>query len=142
MQPGEKIMSIVQLIYGSRPFGFGEAEIGGILGSARKNNERDGITGALVCREDLYLQMLEGPRELVLAAYERILRDDRHTDVVHLWTGAVQARMFPQWAMRHDPAQSCMWTRQQVADGYLKKVSIDELHGLFGRVAQQPPAQA
>ena len=135
-------MPVVQLIYASHPFGFDEATIGGILGSARRNNVRDGITGALVCREDLYLQMLEGPNEMVAAAYERILRDNRQTDILHLSTGAVQARMFPEWAMRHDPAQSWMWTAKQVADGCLEKVSAEELNAVFQRVAQQPPARA
>jgi hypothetical protein len=37
----------MQLIYASRPFGYDELTLVGILASARRNNERDGITGAL-----------------------------------------------------------------------------------------------
>ena len=50
-----------QLIYSSQPFGFDEAMLAGILSGARYNNVRDGITGALICRQDIYLQLIEGP---------------------------------------------------------------------------------
>ena len=52
---------LIQLIYSSRPFGFDEATLNGILMFARRNNPREAITGALICRHDLYLQLLEGP---------------------------------------------------------------------------------
>ena len=74
-------MREMQLIYASRPFGYDELMLAGILSSARRNNSRDGITGALICREDLFVQLLEGPRDVVTAAYARILQDDRHVDV-------------------------------------------------------------
>ena len=48
--------------------------LAGILSSARRNNPRDGITGALICRDDLFLQLLEGPEaavEALIAAYRR-----------------------------------------------------------------------
>ena len=37
--------------------------------------------GALICRDDLFLQMLEGPEAVVEAIYGRIVRDDRHLEV-------------------------------------------------------------
>ena len=43
-------MPLTQLIYTSRPFGFDAHTLDDILLGARRNNERDGITGALVCR--------------------------------------------------------------------------------------------
>ena len=58
-------MREMQLIYASRPFGYDELTLTSILMQARKNNARNGITGALVCRDDLFLQILEGPRDLV-----------------------------------------------------------------------------
>jgi hypothetical protein len=68
----------MQLIYTSRPFGFDDLALMNILLVSRHNNERDNISGSLICREDMYLQMLEGPRAAVTAAFERILRDGRH----------------------------------------------------------------
>ena len=65
-------MPMIQLIYASRPFDFDEGTLLSILTIARSLNERDGITGALICRSDLYMQLLEGPPELVEAAFRRI----------------------------------------------------------------------
>ncbi len=97
-------MRLTQLIYMSRPFGFDDLELRNILLVSRHNNERDGITGSLICREDMYLQLLEGPRAAVSTAYTRIARDNRHGEVMLLWTGDVQERLFPQWFMKHDSA--------------------------------------
>lgn len=97
-------MKLMQLIYASRPFGYDDLVLAGILNSARRNNERDGITGSLICQEDLFLQIPVGGRDVVTAAHARILRDDRHTEAVSLWAGDAQTRLFPLWAMRHDPA--------------------------------------
>jgi hypothetical protein len=71
-------MDVYRAIYTSRPFGFHKGILNSILAEARRANERDGITGALICRADIYLQWLEGPEEQVRKAIERIKRDDRH----------------------------------------------------------------
>ena len=92
-------MREMQLIYSSRPFGYDELTLVGILASARRNNERDGITGALICRDDLFVQLLEGRRDVVTAAFSRILHDDHHVDVVNLWSGDIDTRLFPGWSM-------------------------------------------
>ena len=134
-------MRLMQLVYASRPFGFDATTINDILFSARRNNKRDGITGALVCRDDLYLQMLEGPRDKVTAAYARILRDDRHVDVVGLWSGDLETRLFPSWEMRHDPARSWMWSPDEVYAGAVVNASADELRALFQRIAAEPPEE-
>jgi Sensors of blue-light using FAD len=57
-------MDLIRLIYCSRPFGFDNAILNGILSDARRCNERDAITGALICRADVYLQLIEAPRQL------------------------------------------------------------------------------
>ncbi len=135
-------MTMIQLAYVSRPFGFDDAMLNGILIDARRSNARDGITGALICRADMYLQMLEGPRDAVEAAYKRIERDDRHTEVRHVAGCATEARMFGDWAMRDDPAQSWMWTREEVEDGALEHVTEDEVMAVFARLAKSPPVPA
>ncbi len=128
----------MQLIYASQPFGYDELVLAGILATARRNNARDGITGALICREDLFVQMLEGPRDVVTSAYSRILRDDRHVEVISLWSGDIEARLFPEWSMRHDPARSWMWTMEEVAKGAVGRASMQEIRGIFDRLAKEP----
>jgi hypothetical protein len=127
-------MSLVQLIYASQPFGYDSAGLYNILSVSRTLNERDGLTGALVCRADVYLQLLEGPRDKIDATYSRILKDDRHLDAQILLSGPINARMFPLWAMHHDPADSLIWTQEQVDRGLLHTASPDALHNVFKRV--------
>ncbi|MBC7505467.1 MAG: BLUF domain-containing protein [Sandarakinorhabdus sp.] len=127
-------MTTSQLIYYSQPFGFDDAMLNGILLEARRNNARDGLTGALIVRRDLYLQLLEGPEAALLATFARIKRDNRHLAVRQLALGNVQARLFPDWTMRDDPAQSWLWTEGEVGDGALERASVDDLRGVFVRV--------
>ena len=56
-------MDLYRVIYTSRPFGFDAGMLNGILVDARRMNTRDGITGALICRADIYVQLLEGSEE-------------------------------------------------------------------------------
>ncbi len=131
-------MSLIQVVYASRPFGFDEAILNGILLQARRLNARDGITGALICRADLYLQLLEGPEAAVDTAYTRIVSDDRHLEVTRLARQTVEARLFPDWAMRDDPARSWMWTQAEVADGAVLKATAQDVIGVFRRLAAEP----
>jgi len=129
-------MRDMQLIYASRPFGYEDLTLTSILMQARENNARNGITGALICREDVFLQILEGPRDLVTSTFSRILRDDRHVDVVNLLSIEIDRRLFPKWSMRHDPAQSWMWTPEEVARGAIGRASDREIRGIFERLAR------
>jgi Sensors of blue-light using FAD len=131
-------MAMIQLIYASRPFGFEAAGLNSILSIARHCNERDGITGALICRQDLYLQLLEGPEAKVEEAYVRIARDDRHLDVNRLVNRRIRKRLFPDWAMRDDPARSWMWSVSEVDSGAVARASQKELLGVFEKLASEP----
>jgi Sensors of blue-light using FAD len=129
-------MSLTQLIYASQPFGFDAGRLDDILLKSRANNVRDGITGALICRADLYLQLLEGPPDKVAAAFDRINADDRHCDIILMQSRTVNARRFPGWAMRDDPAQSWMWSPDEIAAGVLRSVQGDDVLAVFDRLAR------
>jgi hypothetical protein len=128
---------LIQLIYSSKPFGFDDAALNGILMFARRNNPREEITGALICRNDLYLQLLEGPQAAVEARYEKIARDDRHLEVVKRVSRPVTERMFPNWAMRDDPARSWMWTPKEIKEGALDRASPEDFISIFSRLAAE-----
>lgn len=130
-------MTIRQLIYTSRPFGYDSAMLGGILVAARRNNRRDGLTGALICRHDIYLQLLEGPAALVTAAFARIIGDDRHLDVSEINSTDVDERLFPQWDMLDDPARSWLWSAADVAAGAVAAASPATVIDVFKRVAAE-----
>jgi Sensors of blue-light using FAD len=133
---------LLQLVYASRPFGFEVNILSAILIEARRCNARDGITGALICRDDLYLQLLEGPERAVERTYARICADDRHVEVRGLTRRMIadDARMFAAWAMRDDPAASWIWSRAEVDAGVPDRASEDEVLGMFQRLpAMDPP---
>ncbi|WP_297768845.1 BLUF domain-containing protein [uncultured Roseovarius sp.] len=129
-------MSLTQLVYASRPFGFDQAVLSNILMDARRANARDDITGALIARHDLYLQLLEGPPDKVEAAYQRIRHDDRHVEVTRLVEHPIETRLFPGWTMRDDPAQSWVWSIEDVRAGAIERDEAGpEALGFFERLA-------
>jgi Sensors of blue-light using FAD len=129
-------MSLIQLIYASAPFGFDNPTLNNILSTSRRNNARDGITGALICRADIYLQMLEGSRKAVTTTFNRILQDDRHLDVVLMSCSDIKVRLFPAWAMKDDPARSWMWTQDEISNGAIEAASDDDVRAIFTRLIQ------
>jgi hypothetical protein len=129
-------MDLLRIIYTSRPFGFDEAILNGILLDARRSNKRDEITGALICRDDIYIQLLEGPKEPVKRAVARIEDDDRHVEMTVRSEEAVSHRMFGEWAMLHDPAVSWIWSHQEVADGAVDRATTSEVEGFFLRLRE------
>lgn len=124
-------MDVFRAVYTSRPFGFDTAILSHILHDARRLNARDGVTGALICRGDIYLQLLEGPEKQVMNTLERIKRDDRHIEVkLHVAQSATE-RMFGHWAMLHDPATSWIWSQKEVSAGAVARATPEEIMAFF-----------
>lgn len=134
-------MDFVQVVYASQPFGYDESVLAGILLDARRCNARDGITGALVCRADMYLQMLEGPEAHVHATLERIRLDDRHANLKVLVSGSVHERMFGAWDMLHDPAKSWLWSRDEIGQGVMETATPGEVLAIFSKLADAARAE-
>lgn len=70
-----------------------------ILATSRQNNARDQVTGGLIFSDGCFAQVLEGPMDAVVAAFERIQCDERHSEVIVLRSGPIQARSFADWSM-------------------------------------------
>ncbi len=132
-------MPLLQLVYASRPFGFDAAVLIDILFKARANNAAAEVTGCLICRDDLYLQLLEGPADEVEAIYAKIKADDRHVEVTELVKQPADKRMFGAWAMRDDPVQSWMWTRDQVNQGAVNTASPSDVLRIFELLVERAP---
>ena len=129
---------VMQLIYMSEPFGYDSAILSAILATARRNNSRRAITGALICRQDIYLQLIEGDADAIDALFARISIDDRHLDVTLLSRAEVADRVFPDWAMKHDPARSWLWSPYDVGRGAVRQATSEELQTVFARAAADP----
>ena len=119
------------IIYASTPFGFSKSDLDHILIKSRYNNDENGITGALFCRDDLYLQYIEGPEKRVELTFSKINEDDRHTEIFLLKSGISTRRLFANWAMKDDPVKSWMWTREEIGSGILGKVTETEAMNIF-----------
>ncbi len=132
-------MRLMRLIYASQPVAFDEPTLAGILEASQRNNARTDITGTLICRDDLFLQLLEGDRADVESVYSSIRKDVRHRDVTTLVQEIAAQRLFPTWAMRHDAVKSWMWSREQVAAGRVRDATRDEVLAVFVRLVAEPP---
>ncbi|MDP1734848.1 MAG: EAL domain-containing protein [Sulfuritalea sp.] len=66
---------------------------------SRSFNRSTGISGYLVYQDGYFMQMLEGPRDTLLALMDRIRADPRHRDVRVVIEGPAQRRVFQDWGM-------------------------------------------
>jgi hypothetical protein len=93
---------IFRLIYGSHlrgPAHERKAELGRIFSTARSNNSRLGVTGALLVWHDTVVQALEGAEPVVRELYATIHQDVRHERVAILEATNVPGRAFGRWTM-------------------------------------------
>lgn len=98
--------SVYRILYCSRNLiegtdGQRDKEIANILATARANNSKQEVTGALLFNAGYFAQVLEGPRTHIEKVFEQIQRDPRHTDVTVLENGKAELRDFPNWSMAH-----------------------------------------
>jgi len=72
-----------------------------ILAESQRNNDRDGLTGALAAHGDRYLQIIEGRPSSLDSLLRRPEQDRRHRGVEVIDRRPVQRRLFEGWAMAH-----------------------------------------
>ena len=130
-------MKNFQLIYSSQPFGYNLEILSSILTTSRVNNKKRNITGALICREDIFLQLLEGPKTDIEETYGSIKRDDRHLNVQQLVDRNIDQRLFPAWAMKDDPVKTWMWSKEEVAKGIVGELPQDEIVKVFEKLSKE-----
>ena len=77
-----------------------------LLEHARDNNAEQGITGALVYVDGVFLQVLEGRAGAVQVLMARISKDLRHETITVLKEGDVSSASFADWKMAYVSATS------------------------------------
>jgi hypothetical protein len=91
---------LVRLLYASRiAEGQGPEVVDSILQKSRSRNPQLGITGVLCYDGSVFIQALEGGRNVVSNLYNRIAADPRHKDVVILNFEEITERCFAGWTM-------------------------------------------
>jgi hypothetical protein len=123
-----------------------QRELRAIVASARWHNKAENVTGALMYNGAGFAQVLEGPREVVERAFERIAADPRHADVTVLSFTPSQRRSFPDWPLAfcgqptagaEDPLSDL--TDSAIANGPRVTTGSDVLR-LLERIVQQEDA--
>lgn len=106
-------MSLIRLAYASeatfqeKPVEQGvEPNVARILMTSRKNNGKSQIVGGLYYGDGFFFQYLEGEEDAVNELYDRISRDDRHSNVTTLIQESLPARTFTSWSMKYVPLSS------------------------------------
>jgi hypothetical protein len=97
--PSERVFRLIYSSHSRIAEGEAKAELGAIFTTARRNNKRLGVTGALVITGDAFAQTLEGDEVVVRELYESICGDSRHDRVTLLDEETVDGRTFGRWAM-------------------------------------------
>lgn len=124
-----------QIIYSSvssTPMQLEELET--LLEHARSSNARQGITGALVYVDGLFLQILEGEEQSVQRLMAKISGDIRHETVTVLQEGEISYPVFSDWKMAYVSA-----TADQVAQwiGLAKTTQLPDLLKDLGQDRQR-----
>ena len=98
-------MPTFQLIYRSKATVYmGDDDLIDLLCKARRNNAEKGISGLLLYGYGNFIQLLEGPKDIVSDLYHsRISNDPRHREVVMLHAGFTTKRSFKHWSMAFKP---------------------------------------
>ena len=106
------------------------AHIEEILTSARRNNGKQGVTGALLFSDGCFAQVLEGALGDIEAIFETIQCDPRHKDVTIMHLHPIEQRGFGEWSMAFAGIEGVSNDPQMLADGMC---STDILTTLAGK---------
>ncbi len=91
---------MIRLVFSSSACGpMTQERLLDILRDSRRDNVRDGLTGMLLYREGVFLQVLEGPAEAVDAALLRSFMNPHHTGEHVIERQAIGKRRFQDWRM-------------------------------------------
>lgn len=76
-------------------------EVARILEQSRRNNEHNGITGALVMNENYFLQVIEGSRPIINTLLQKLLKDERHFSLRIVECHEIEQRRWSRWSMQY-----------------------------------------
>lgn len=129
-------LRLERLVYESTATGTTDSllNLATILATSQRNNERDGLTGALAAHRDRYIQVIEGSAEALDGLLRRLESDPRHRDLVLFGREPIPARLFSRWSMAsaritpaHGAALDSLVDHNDLTPGRVIRILLDAL---------------
>ncbi len=115
-------MALYQLVYLSRASKpFNDEQLMALLEKAKEFNGSVQITGMLLHRYDVFLQLLEGPVEAVQKLYKKISADPRHNQVHCLYQSVSDKRIFEHWTMDFFRPENLSTEEQKIVGDFIDR---------------------
>lgn len=109
-----------------------QREVEDIIAVSRRRNLEMNISGCLIFHKNVFIQIIEGVEKDVLALFDKIRSDIRHSEIELLWEGSCHERVFADWQMAVYSLQG------KVSPSELTEFENNLL--LFSKFAEKPTA--
>jgi hypothetical protein len=129
MQPELK-----RVVYVSEKTDVSETTLKDIIASSKKNNPGEDVTGCLLSGSNSFLQLLEGPTDVIDTLYSKISRDNRHENVVTLCDEKIDERLFLSWSMKLAPFENMEWSNEDFNSGNFLDITSEAALNVFIRL--------
>lgn len=123
-----------RVVYVSEKTDASDTTLKDIIASSQKNNPEEGVTGCLLSGSNSFLQLLEGPADLIDTLYSKISKDNRHENVMTLCEEKIDERLFLSWSMKLAPFENMEWSKEDFNSGNFLNITSEEALNVFVRL--------
>lgn len=119
---------LYQLIYSSTSTDQFDVstDIDNILTSSKGFNVENEVTGVLIYKGGVFIQLLEGDESSVRTLFDKISSDSRHEELKVLYQGDTSERIFPHWSMAYKESDLYSMDVQEKIDSFLSDLNYGE----------------
>lgn len=120
---------LISVAYFSRPAQLlTDEDLIDLWETARENNEKRRVTGALYFDSHVFFQVLEGEDEMLMPLLHKIEKDPRHKDFRILVENDIASPSFRNWPMKYLDGRNSKRLQQKFAPDALGRKSITEVN--------------
>jgi hypothetical protein len=80
--------------------------MGQLMDISVKNNQELNVTGMLLYRDGIFMQLIEGNKDDILRLFGKIVTDSRHNNISTVFSMDGEERVFPHWSMLYKQIES------------------------------------
>jgi hypothetical protein len=121
----EALSQLVYMSNSSENF-YIEADIDNILRKASGFNTSHNITGLLIYKGGVFVQLLEGSKVEIESLIEKIATDKRHENLKVIYEGTSKSRIFNDWTMAYRRHELYNTDTQEQIEDFLKVTNGEE----------------